>query len=87
LILWLHARTRSVAEAPIALIFGVILLFASAVNSWYLIWIMPFALTKRQVWPFAATVALPFSYLTGHNLGDGALDTFEVNPVAQLVSR
>jgi hypothetical protein len=84
-IILLHAQTRSVAEAPLALIFGIILLFAAAINSWYLIWILPFALSKRHIWPFAATVALPFSYLTGYNLGDGALDIFEVNPIARLI--
>ena len=83
LVLWLHARSRSVEDVPLAVIFGVILLFAPAVNSWYLLWILPFAVGRNQLWPFAATVALPFSYITGLNLGDPALDAFAVHPLAR----
>ncbi len=84
LVLWLHARSRSIDDVPLAAIFGIILLFAPAVNSWYLLWLLPFAVGRRQIWPFAATVALPFSYLTGLNMGDQALDAFAVHPVARI---
>jgi hypothetical protein len=83
LVLWLHARSYSVDDVPLAAIFGVILLFAPAVNSWYLLWLLPFAVGRKQIWPFAATVALPFSYLTGLNLNDPALDAFAVHPMAR----
>ena len=81
-IMGLHARTRSLETAPIAAIFGVILFFAPAVNAWYLLWILPFAARGRMIWPFAAAVALPLSYLTGLNLENPALDDFEVHPLA-----
>lgn len=83
LVLWLHGRSRSVDDVPLAAIFGVILLFAPAVNSWYLLWLLPFAVGRKQIWPFAATVALPFSYLTGLNLNDPAFDAFAVHPAAR----
>ncbi len=83
LVLWLHARSRSVDDVPLVGIFGTILLFAPAVNSWYLLWLLPFAVGRRQIWPFAATIALPFSYLTGLNLGDPMLEAFAVHPLAR----
>lgn len=85
IVLWLHARSASLEDVPLAAIFGVILLFAPAVNSWYLLWLLPFAVGRGQLWPFAATVALPLSYLTGLTLDDPALELFEVHPAARLV--
>lgn len=84
LVLGFHARSRTVDDVPLAAIFGAILLFAPAVNSWYLLWLLPFAIGRGQLWPFAATVALPFSYLTGLNLGDPALEAFAVHPLARV---
>jgi hypothetical protein len=83
-VLWLHARAEGRMDATLAAVFGLILLFASAVNAWYLLWLLPFAVGWRQIWPFAATVALPFSYLTGLNLGDDSLRPFEVHLLARL---
>lgn len=84
IVLLIHARSRSFQEVPLAAIFGVILLFSPAINSWYLLWLLPLAVGRRQIWPFAATVALPFSYLTGLTLDDPALELFEVHPLARL---
>jgi CTP:molybdopterin cytidylyltransferase MocA len=83
-VLWFHARAEGRIEASLTAIFGVILLFAPAVNAWYLLWLLPFAVRGRQIWPFAATVALPFSYLTGLNLADESLRPFEVHSVAWI---
>ena len=85
LILWCHARAEGRIDMTVAGIFGLILLFSSAVNAWYLLWLLPFAVSHRHVWPFAATVALPFSYLTGLNMGDDSLGPFQVHWVAQLI--
>ena len=84
-ILICHGRTRRIEDAPIAAIFGIILLLSPAVNPWYLIWILPFAVADKQVWPFAAMIALPLSYLTGQNLDNQDLLLFEVHPVAWAV--
>jgi CTP:molybdopterin cytidylyltransferase MocA len=83
-VVWLHARGDGRIDMTIAAVFGVILFFAPAVNAWYLLWLLPFAVAGRHVWPFAATVALPFSYLTGLNLGDDYLGPFEVHGAARL---
>ncbi len=82
IIMVLHARTRSLERAPITSIFGVILLFAPAVNSWYLLWLLPFAAKDRMIWPYAAAAALPLSYFTGLNLNSDTLGDFGVHPAA-----
>lgn len=82
IIMILHARTRGLEAAPVAAIFGAILLVAPAVNAWYLLWILPFATKDRVIWPFAAAVVLPLSYLTGLNLENPALSDFEVHWMA-----
>lgn len=81
-ILYLHARTRKLEDAPIAIIFGVILLLAPAVNAWYLIWLLPFAVRGGMLWPFAAAAALPLSYFTGLNMGSDILEDYEVHRAA-----
>ena len=84
-VIWLHSRGERRIDMTIAAIFGLILLFAPAVNAWYLLWLLPFAVVGRQVWPFAATVALPLSYLIGLNLGDESLRPFEMHMAARLM--
>jgi hypothetical protein len=84
-VFWLHSRAEGQIDRTMAAIFGTILLFAPAVNAWYLLWLLPFAVGGRQIWPFAATVALPFSYLTGLNLENESLSSFEVHMSARIV--
>lgn len=84
-VIWLHARAPGRIDMTVAAIFGLILFFAPAVNAWYLLWLLPFAAAGRQAWPFAATIALPLSYLTGLNLGDESLRPFEVHFAARLM--
>jgi hypothetical protein len=83
-VIWLHARAGGQIDVTIAAIFGLILVFAPAVNAWYLLWLLPFAIGGRQIWPFAATVALPLSYLTGLNLDSETLRPFEVHMAARV---
>lgn len=82
LVLRLHARARDADSVPLAAVFGAILLFAPAVNTWYLMWLLPFALDRREVWPYVASAALPLSYLTGLNLELYELGEFDVHPLA-----
>jgi glycosyltransferase involved in cell wall biosynthesis len=83
-VLWFHAKAEARIDQTVAAIFGMILLFAAAVNAWYLLWLLPFAASGRHIWPFAATAALPFSYLTGLNLDDGSMEPFAVHYLARL---
>lgn len=82
IIMFIHARTRDKDFPPLAAIFGIILFLAPAVNSWYMIWILPFAIGSRQIWPFVAASFIPFSYITGLTLDTEALREFEVHPIA-----
>lgn len=82
LVVWMHASAREFDRVPLAAIFGVILLFAPALNVWYLLWLLPFALDRREVWPYVASAVLPLAYLTGLNLEDYTLEEFEVHPWA-----
>lgn len=82
LILFIHARTRDKEFPPLAAIFGIILFLAPAVNSWYMIWILPFAIGSRQIWPFVAASFIPLSYVTGLTLDTETLLEFEVHPAA-----
>lgn len=83
LVLWFHASSRDFDTVPIAPIFGAILLFAPAVNAWYLLWLLPFALDRRDIWPYVASTVLPLSYLTGRTLGIAEMDEWQVHPFAQ----
>ncbi len=83
IVIWLHARSCSFDDVPLAAVFGVIVLFAPAVNTWYLMWLLPLAVGRKEVWPYVASAALPLSYLTGLNLEDFSLEPFQVHPLAQ----
>ncbi|MEP0390671.1 glycosyltransferase family 2 protein [Erythrobacter sp.] len=85
LVVWFHASARDYDSVPIAPIFGAILLFAPAVNAWYLLWLLPFALDRRDIWPYVASAVLPLSYLTGLNLEIYELEAFEVHPIAHRI--
>ncbi len=82
LVLWLHASAKNFERVPLAAIFGTILLFAPAVNAWYLMWLLPFAVGRREIWPYVASAVLPLSYLTGLNLELYEFEEFEVHPLA-----
>ncbi len=83
LIMLLHARIKNWHDVPISLIFGIILAFAPAVNSWYILWLLPFAVQGKMIWPFAATIALPWSYVTGLHLDNETLGAFDVHAAAR----
>lgn len=85
LVLWSHARDSSFAELGGHRMFGYILLFSPVINAWYLLWLLPFAIGRREIWPWAASVALPLSYLTGVNLDDPGIAAFELHPAAKAL--
>ncbi len=85
IVVWLHASAKDFESVPLAAIFGIILLFAPAVNAWYLMWLLPFAVGRREVWPYVASAALPLSYLTGLNLELYEFEDFEVHPIAHRI--
>lgn len=82
LIQW-QAR-HSDACPPWHRVFGVLLLFSPVINAWYLLWLLPFAVYGRDLWPWVASFALCFSYVTGLNTGREDICAFELLPWAQV---
>ena len=87
IVLWAHAIARKMETVPLGIVFGAILLFAPTVNPWYLLWVLPFAVGRREITPYVASAVLPLSYLTGLNLNDLSLGDFDVHPVALWIER
>lgn len=87
MVLWVHAISRTYDEVPLGIVFGAILLFAPTVNPWYLLWVLPFAVGRKEITPYVASAVLPLSYLTGLNLGDLNLGDFDVHPYALWTQR
>lgn len=77
-------KIRAPQHAAIAAIFGIALFFAPAVNAWYLLWVLPFALGTRWTWPWVASLALAASYATGLTLGREDLAAFALHPFAHM---
>lgn len=87
IVLWAHAIARKMETVPLGIVFGAILLFAPTVNPWYLLWVLPFAVGRREITPYVASMVLPLSYLTGLNLDDLSLGDFDVHPAALWIER
>jgi len=68
------ARLARLGELPHLWLVGVFLLVLPALNPWYLVWWLPFAVLKLRgkqwVTPWVASMALGLSYVTGINLSD-----------------
>ena len=77
------ARLARLGELPLVWLIGVFLLVLPALNPWYLVWWLPFAVLKLrgQQWvtPWVASIALGLSYVTGINLsGNAGLGLYEI---------
>jgi hypothetical protein len=81
---WLLGRqtVNELALPPLHIVFGAVLLVTPVVNPWYLLWGLPFAVSFRATWPWAASFALLLSYATGENLELPSLEPFAVHPLA-----
>ena len=58
-------------------IYGGLFALWPVVNSWYLLWLLPFAAIRPSTWAWTASVAVLLSYITGLNL-----DNMEMHPFA-----
>lgn len=84
-ILWLTLRARRWTPAISLGVFGLVLFVSPAFNAWYLLWLLPFAVTLPAGATALISLALAFSYATGLNLGwsqwDGQfLSAFSIAP-------
>lgn len=57
-------------------VYGVLLAVSPVINSWYLIWLLPFATVYASRWAWTASVAILLSYVTGLNLNDYSLQAY-----------
>jgi len=55
---------------------GVVLLFSSVVNPWYVCWLLPFAVFYSHTWPWIATLVMPLSYVVGLNIDGSNLPAY-----------
>jgi len=58
-------------------LFGGLLIISPVINSWYLLWLMPFACIYSNLAVWVASAALLLSYVTGLNLEDSVLAPYE----------
>ena len=57
-------------------IYGALFALWPVVNSWYLLWLLPFAVIRPSAWAWTASVAVLLSYITGLNLNDMDMHPF-----------
>lgn len=70
---WLKTKTKNL---PLHLIFGFFFLVSPVINPWYLLWLLPFAIMRLQLWSIVALAVVGLSYATGLNLGDLSLGSY-----------
>ncbi len=58
-------------------IYGGLFALWPVVNSWYLLWLLPFAVIRPSAWAWTASVTVLLSYITGLNLNN-----FDMHPFA-----
>ncbi len=79
-----HARNSDDCP-PWHRVFGIFLLFSPVINAWYLLWLLPFAVYSRDIWPWAASAAVCLSYVTGLNTDREDIEAFALLPWAQTL--
>lgn len=57
-------------------IYGGLFALWPVVNSWYLLWLLPFAAIRPTAWAWTASVAVLLSYITGLNLNNMEMHPF-----------
>ena len=57
-------------------IYGALFALWPVVNSWYLLWLLPFAVIRPSAWAWTASIAVLLSYITGLNLSDMDMHPF-----------
>ena len=58
-------------------LYGLFFLAIPALNAWYLIWLLPFAVLRSELWPWVASCSLLLSYATGLHLQDASLQAYQ----------
>jgi len=59
------------------LLYAGLFICAPALNAWYLVWLLPFAVFRPSAWAWAASVFIFLSYASGINLHGSELEPYE----------
>jgi len=59
------------------LLYAGLFLCAPALNAWYLVWLLPFAVLRPSVWAWLLSVTILLSYASGINLADTGLEPYQ----------
>lgn len=59
------------------LLFAGLFLTIPALNAWYLVWLLPFAVIRPSLWAWVASVSILLSYASGINLPHTELEPYE----------
>jgi len=61
-------------------VYGMLLLLSPVVNSWYLVWLLPFAAIRPSIWAWTAASVIALSYVTGLHLDVDELRAYQIAP-------
>jgi hypothetical protein len=68
---YFHYRKQPMPTIPRGdWIYGFFLMIVPAINAWYFLWLLPFAVIYPSAWAWTASVTVLLSYITALNLGD-----------------
>lgn len=76
-----EATPPDLQQLPLVWLFGLFLLILPAINPWYLVWWLPFAVLRPLWTPWVATLAVLLSYASGINLANaegGLIALYEI---------
>lgn len=79
-LLWFFWQNRGSTQHEIpktlVVIYGTLFLVSPVVNSWYLLWILPFVCLAPRHWSITALIVTSLSYIRGQTLLESSLDEF-----------
>ena len=67
---------QSTISSLLVVVYGMLFLVSPVVNSWYLLWMIPFVCLSPKAWSVAALALVSLSYVRGQTLNNSLLDEF-----------
>jgi len=59
-------------------IFALFFLLSPVTNAWYIVWLLPFAVIRPSCWPWATSVAVSLTYVTGLHWEGSELGAYQI---------
>ena len=75
---YLYLR-RQQLPIRVDLLYGLFFLCIPAINPWYLVWLLPFAVIYPSRWAWIASFTIFLAYVTGINLNNSELELYQHN--------